>query len=177
MDKYGDPFGFQQVDLAGFPKGYPLMLDNHIPRSRLSQMLQYISDGEYIDHQITSKVTMQAVVYNPDTRNFGYTKATLNWGGDGIIKLSVWSIGLPAVDYSAYITTRQYGKFLPDWAVVVLAVVYVLLTVSDIIRSSFSQAKIRDDHAAPAAIQLTTGGASCCCTSLCPISLCSKSLP
>ena len=158
VDRFGDPFGFQQVNLAGYAQGYPLLMDNHVPRDRLKQMLQYMADGDYLDRQLTSTLTLQAVSYNPDTRNFGYAKATFDWGGDGIVKHSLWAMGLPAVDYSTYIATRQYGMFLPDWAVVILAVVYVFLTVADIIRSSFSQAKIRDDFgAAPMAIQLTTG--------------------
>ena len=119
--------------------GYPLLIDNHLPRSRVRQMIQYISDGEFLDRQLTQQVTMQAVTYNPDTKNFGYTKLTFNWGGDGFVTLKMSAMGLPAVDYTSYITNRQYGLFVPDWFMVVLAVVYIFMTLTDVLRSSFHQ--------------------------------------
>lgn len=109
-------------------------------------MLQYLADGEYLDRQLTSDVIVQAATYNPDTHTFGYGKLTFTFGGDGFVTMKSWVMGLPAVDYSGYINTRQYGLFIPDWFVVVLAVVYVCLTMSDIIRSYFHQSKIRCVH-------------------------------
>jgi hypothetical protein len=80
-----------------------------------------------------------------------------SWGGSGFITLNVTVMGLPAIDYNAYIQTRQYQYFLPDWAVVVLALVYVLLTLIDLFNASRSQARIVDSSSAPLAIKLSTG--------------------
>ena len=125
-------------------------------------MLTYMDDGEFLDRQLSNELTLQAVTYNPSLRCFGYAKATFTWGGDGFIKMKVWAMGLPAIDYSGYINSRQYGMFVPDWFVVVLAVLYILMMLVDIVRSSFHQAKIKDEHGTPsAAIQLTTGEYDC----------------
>ena len=102
-----------------------------------------MADGEFLDLRLTNTFMLQVATYNPNTHTFGCGKLTFTFGEDGFVKMKSWIVGLPAVDYSGYITTRQYVLFLPDWFVVVLAVVYFFLTVSDIIKSSFHQSKIR----------------------------------
>lgn len=154
-DRLGQPFGFQPLYVPNYDPGYPLVMHNRLSRSRLGQLMQYLQDGQYLDRHLTRQLSVELVTFNSDTRTFGYARMVFDWAGDGIISLSTYVQGLPAVDYSQYIDTRQYGLFVPDWFVVVLAVLYIVLTTVDVYKSFRSQGKTMDDNQAAGGIRLS----------------------
>jgi hypothetical protein len=55
----GVPYGFTPVALPGRPAGYPLLLSVDLSEARVPEILQYIRDGQYLDHQRTQQLTVQ----------------------------------------------------------------------------------------------------------------------
>ena len=55
----GVPYGFFHYPMEGFPSGYPVLFDTHISSLRVSQLLTYLQDGDYLDARMTDKMTLQ----------------------------------------------------------------------------------------------------------------------
>ncbi|KAJ9529614.1 hypothetical protein QJQ45_014372 [Haematococcus lacustris] len=150
------PYGFQYVPEAvmgtEIGDGYPVYIAAGLPRARVQQMLSYLSDGQYLNKELTRTMTASAVIYNPDLRVFGLWEGQFSW--ESVITLKQSFKALPAIDYSRYIASQQYWRFIPDWIMILFTIGYVLGAVYDIGRSLNAQHRIMDADVQPA-VQLT----------------------
>ncbi|GFH29082.1 uncharacterized protein HaLaN_27681, partial [Haematococcus lacustris] len=141
------PFGFQYVPEAvigtEIGDGYPVYIAAGLPRARVQQ---------YLNKELTRTMTASAVIYNPDLRVFGLWEGQFSW--DSVITLKQTFKALPAIDYSRYIASQQYWRFIPDWIMILFTIGYVLGAAYDIGRSLNAQHRIMDADVQPA-VQLT----------------------
>eukprot|EP00955_Chlamydomonas_euryale_P108267 365833-Chlamydomonas_euryale.AAC.3 len=153
VDRYGAPYGFEPLTFRGMPDGYPLVLDSHLPRDRLLDLLTYLADGMFLDRGLSKTLTVRFATFNADARAFGFGQASFVWERVGVHMYSeVRSV--PAVDYSGYIAAGNYGAFVADWIVIGLVVFYAILTTVNVLKSFRAQGLIPEDHA-PTGVQMT----------------------
>eukprot|EP00798_Chlamydomonas_sp_ICE-L_P006161 gene6161-2774_t len=150
----GDPYGFEAHDLADYGVSYPLVFDTHLPNHRAQELLQFLRDGSFLNNRLTKELSAQILTFNPDTKIIGYWKATFKWASSsGFITVTNKFQGLPAIDYSNYINSQQYGLFLTDWIIIILTIIYLLLTGLDMHHSLRHQKRVVDEDNTPATIQ------------------------
>ncbi|GFR52795.1 hypothetical protein Agub_g15415 [Astrephomene gubernaculifera] len=137
------PFGFNHYPMPGMPDGYPIFFDTRLGANRTSQLLSYLKEGRYLSPIFTSHMLGQMLVYNPAEKVFGFWRATFSWGGDGRVHLKHWLAAIPAVDYSRYIQERAYGRFVPDWIMVLFVSLYGAATLLDVVRALLHQRRLQ----------------------------------
>ena len=64
---------------------------------------------------------------------------------------------MPAIDYRQNIVNRQYATFVTDWIVVLLAGLYLVFTLVDVVKSIRAQRKIYGNPTDEFAIRMTQG--------------------
>ncbi len=75
--------------LAGYPAGYPVLIDTHLTEKRTLQLLTYLSDGGLLNPKLTKTMSMEAIIYNPTAIVFGYVTALFKWKDGGEIEMTI----------------------------------------------------------------------------------------
>lgn len=141
-DGMGNPHGFTHEPVAGLEDGYPAFFDLRLGRGRAAQLFTYLKDGQYLSTQRTKDLTAEMLVYNADALAMGLWRAVFSWGGDGLIRMEHSFRGVPAIDNSQFIKEMRFWQFVPDWISVLLALLYLLSTLVDIVRTLAAQRRM-----------------------------------
>ncbi len=52
------------------------------------QLLSYVTEGGYLNRDLTSYMTAELLTFNPTLLVFGYWRGTFTWAQDGFITLT-----------------------------------------------------------------------------------------
>ncbi|GLC42756.1 hypothetical protein PLESTM_001376400 [Pleodorina starrii] len=94
----GAPYSYFAKRLQGYPDGFPVLLPNPLTRQRLSQMMTYLKDSNYLD-RYTRRLTAEILALSTELKVFGHVAMTFTWARDGSVKLEFRFTGLPALTY------------------------------------------------------------------------------
>jgi len=84
---------------------------------------------------------------SPELSVFGYVKFAFTWDDGGMIQLS-WTVsGLPAVQYQGRISTSNWQQFVPDLLLLLTTIIYVPLTINDIVQQLRAEHRLRERRA------------------------------
>ncbi|KAG1656783.1 hypothetical protein FOA52_007831 [Chlamydomonas sp. UWO 241] len=106
----GVPFGFCHTPLKRFDDGYPMLFGAHVSQKCIVELVHYVQDGGMLSSQLTDRMTLQMVTYNPEAVVFGYFSATFRWIDAGVISMTSKLMALPAVEYSHVVSSWQLKR-------------------------------------------------------------------
>ncbi|GLC65058.1 hypothetical protein PLESTF_000242100 [Pleodorina starrii] len=78
----GAPYSYFAKRLQGYPDGFPVLLPNPLTRQRLSQMMTYLKDSNYLD-RYTRRLTAEILALSTELKVFGHVAMTFTWARDG----------------------------------------------------------------------------------------------
>ncbi|KAG2444343.1 hypothetical protein HXX76_001099 [Chlamydomonas incerta] len=146
VNAFGVPYGFFHEPMRRQPDGYPVILDIGLSEQRVLQALQYLKDGSYLSPSATKSMLALLVTYNPDASVFGYSALRFTWRDNGVIGAEAQVLGLPAVNWahSLHNFNDASQRVAPDILLLVLCLLYVGMSLSDIAQQIMAQRRQRE---------------------------------
>jgi hypothetical protein len=119
------PFAFFHQPIPHYPDGYPVFVSEYLSQGRAGQTYEFLRDGNFLDHDFSSRLTMEMVTYNQGARIFGYFSGIANWMDNGDVKMTYTITALPiTIDGTA-------SQIVYNAVLIFLICIYIVLAIND----------------------------------------------
>jgi len=82
------PYGFYHRAMTGYEPGFPVLVDINLNQKGAMRLLEYLSEGMYLEARNTKSVKASAVVYNAELRMFCYAMVDFDFRQSGLIQVT-----------------------------------------------------------------------------------------
>lgn len=121
----GLPYAFFHQPIPNRPNGYPVLVSEYLSQSRAGQTYEFLQDGDFLDPEFITQLTIEMVTYNQGARILAYFSAVADWLSNGEVKMTYTINALPITIDG---TPSQIGY---SAALIALACIYLVLAIHD----------------------------------------------